>query len=74
MATRERPANGGVQWHEQWNAFECYGCGEFEEIRDRHKRTPEKLAEIRQLLVIDHTEAAPTSKGKEETLPKTVRS
>jgi hypothetical protein len=56
MATRERPANGGVQWHEQWNAFECYGCGEFEEIRDRHKRTPEKLAEIRQLLVIDHTE------------------
>lgn len=65
MATRERPANGGVQWHEQWNAFECYGCGEFEEIRDS--------APLLNTIEVS-TEAAPTSKGKEETLPKTVRS
>jgi len=30
---RERPEDGGVQWHEKFNAFECLGCGEFAEIR-----------------------------------------
>ena len=53
---RERPEDGGVQWHEKFNAFECLGCGEFAEIRDRHKRTPDALAEMHELLVIDHTE------------------
>ena len=53
---RERPADGGMPWHEKWNAFECYGCSEFEEIRNRALRTPAKLAELRELLIIEHTE------------------
>lgn len=55
-ARRERPADGGIVWHDKWNAFECYGCGECIEIRDRRKRTPDLLAETRELLIIDHTE------------------
>jgi hypothetical protein len=53
---RVRPEDGGIVWHEDLNAFECWGCGEFEEIRKRGERTPERLAELRELLVIDHTE------------------
>jgi hypothetical protein len=53
---RERPKDGGIVWRDKWNAFECLGCNEFEEIRDRKKRTPEKLAITKQLLVMDHTE------------------
>ncbi len=53
---RERPADGGMVWREEWNAFECYGCGEFEEIRKRADRTPEKLAELKEMLIADHTE------------------
>ena len=60
MTTRsgrqDRPVDGGIVWHEQWNAFECLGCGEFEEIRKRADRVPEKLAEVKELLVADHTE------------------
>lgn len=55
-AKRERPEDGGIVWHERFNAFECYGCGEFEEVRSAAKRTPDKLAELRELLVADHTE------------------
>ena len=54
-ATRERPLDGGMVWHEQFNAFECYGCNEFTEIRKRSDRTPERLAELRELMVIDHS-------------------
>jgi hypothetical protein len=38
------------------NAFECRGCGDFEEVRSRALRTPAKLAELKELLVADHTE------------------
>lgn len=55
-ARRERPEDGGVEWHERFHAFECYGCGEYTEIRDPSKRAPDRLAELRELLVIDHTE------------------
>ena len=55
-AKRERPEDGGIIWHEQYNAFECLGCGEFEEIRKRADRTPGKLAELKELLIADHTE------------------
>ena len=55
-AKRERPEDGGIVWHERFNAFECYGCGEFEEVRSASKRTPDKLAELREFLVLDHTE------------------
>ena len=53
---RERPEDGGIVWHERFHAFECYGCGEFEEVRSASKRTPDKLAELREFLVLDHTE------------------
>ena len=53
---RERPEDGGVVWHERWNAFECLGCEEFEEIRRHADRTPAKLAELREMLVADHAE------------------
>ncbi len=53
---RVRPEDGGVVWRERWNAFECLGCGEFWEVGCRCDRTPAKLAELRELLVADHTE------------------
>jgi hypothetical protein len=56
LAKRERPEGGGIVWHDRYNAFECLGCTEFTEIRDRHKRTPERLALTRELLIVDHTE------------------
>jgi hypothetical protein len=55
-AKRERPEDGGMVWHERFNAFECLGCLEFEEIRKRGDRTPARLAELHELLVIEHTE------------------
>lgn len=56
MTKRERPEDGGILWHERLNAFECLGCGEFEEVRSRHLRTPEKLATIKELVIADHVE------------------
>lgn len=53
---RVRPADGGLVWLEKWHAFECYGCGEFEEVRKARDRTPARLAELRELYVADHTE------------------
>jgi hypothetical protein len=53
---RERPADGGVIWHDRLNAFECLACNEFYEVRWRRERTPEKLAVVREMLVLDHTE------------------
>ncbi len=56
MAKRKRPADGGVVWHEGLNAFECQGCGEYVEIRKRADRTPDRLVELQELMVVDHTE------------------
>jgi hypothetical protein len=53
---RTRPADGGMEWHEELHAFECHGCFEFEEIRNTHDREPDKLAELHELLITDHTE------------------
>jgi hypothetical protein len=53
---RARPADGGIVWREELNAFECYGCGEFEEVHSAARRTPEKLAETKELLIKDHSE------------------
>lgn len=56
MAKRMRPEDGGVRWRDDLHAFECYGCGGFEEVRSAARRVPDVLAEIRELLVLDHTE------------------
>ena len=53
---RERPGDGGMIWHERFNAFECLGCNEYEEIRKSADRIPDRLAELHELLVIEHTE------------------
>jgi hypothetical protein len=54
---RERPADGGIVWHDRLNAFECLGCGEFEAVGNRRLREdPEWLARHKELLVLDHTE------------------
>lgn len=54
---RERPADGGIVWHDRYNAFQCYGCEEYEAVGDRRLREdPEWLARHKELLVIDHTE------------------
>lgn len=53
---RERPTDGGVEWRERFNAFECLGCGEFHEVRSAARRTPAALLEIREMLILDHTE------------------
>ena len=56
LAKRAWPAEGGMVWHERLNAFECLGCGEFEEIHRRDDRQPGKLAELKELLEADHME------------------
>lgn len=43
-------------WHERLHAFHCLGCDGWEEIRKSADRTPDRLAELGELLVIDHTE------------------
>ena len=54
---RERPEDGGMLWHARMNAFECLGCSEFETVRSRRIWTnPERLAQMRELFVLDHTE------------------
>lgn len=53
---RQRPEDGGIVWHERFNAFECLGCEEFEEVRKRSDRTPGKLAELKEMLEADHAE------------------
>lgn len=54
---RPRPADGGVVWHPELNAFECLGCVDFEPVRGRRSNeNPETLARIRELLVLDHSE------------------
>lgn len=53
---RQRPEDGGIVWHEAFHAFECLGCGDWEEVRSRAQRTPDRLASRKELLVADHTE------------------
>ncbi len=53
---RARPEDGGIVWHERLHAFECQGCDEFEEVHGAHNREPDRLAELKELLVVDHTE------------------
>lgn len=55
-ARRERPEDGGIVWHEDFHAFECLGCTEFEEIHKAADRTPDRIEEIKELLIIEHTE------------------
>jgi len=43
-------------WHEDLHAFECFGCLEFEEIHRRSDRTPDRLEELKEMLIADHTE------------------
>lgn len=57
MPKRERPEDGGMLWHPRQNAFECLGCTEMISVRSRHIwMNPERLAEMRELLVLDHDE------------------
>ena len=55
-AKRERPEDGGLEWHEALRAFQCLGCGDWEEIHRHADRTPERLAELKEELIADHTE------------------
>ena len=51
---RERPMGGGVCWHEALRVFECLGCEERVEIRRCVYSNPERLAEQRELLELEH--------------------
>jgi hypothetical protein len=54
---RVRPADGGIVWREEWNAFECLaGCEDFFHVGKAADRTPERLAVLREMLIADHTE------------------
>ena len=56
-SSRTRPADGGIVWHERLNAFECKACEETIAVRSRAVwSNPERLAQFRELMVIDHTE------------------
>jgi hypothetical protein len=70
---RERPADGGVVWHHHLNAFECRACKEFLEIRSRRLQTPAKLAELRELFAIDHTECWEYSDARMARLQRRFR-
>jgi hypothetical protein len=60
MATvkRERPADGGIVWRQDLNAFECLGgCEDFHQVwKRRDRENPETMALLRELLVVEHTE------------------
>lgn len=56
MALRDRPEDGGMIWHPRLNAFECLGCEEMLPQRRLTWNSPERLAEAREMLVLDHTE------------------
>jgi hypothetical protein len=43
-------------WHARANVFECQGCEELMWQRRQVWNDPERLAEVRELLVLDHTE------------------
>jgi hypothetical protein len=53
---RERPEDGGIVWHERLNAFECLGCEEMLPLRRSVWNDPERMAEMHELLIVDHTE------------------
>jgi hypothetical protein len=56
-AKRERPADGGMVWQNELNAFQCHGCEEFHEVHSRRRREdPEHMAMLREMLIVDHTE------------------
>lgn len=54
---RERPADGGILWHAQVHAFECLGCGDYDEIRKRRQyEDAEFVLRMREMLIVEHTE------------------
>lgn len=55
-ARRERPEGGGIVWHARANTFECQACEELVPQRRAVWNDPERLAAVRELLVLDHTE------------------
>lgn len=42
LSRRPRPEDGGIVWHGRWNAFECLGCGEMKEVRQRMSAAQKK--------------------------------
>lgn len=57
MMMRLRPADGGVVWHHDLNAFECLACEEKIAVISRAVwLNPERLAIFRELMVLDHAE------------------
>lgn len=57
FARRERPPDGGMVWHERIHAFECLGCGEYEEMRSRRRyEDAELVALMKEPLALDHAE------------------
>lgn len=56
-AKRVRPEDGGIVWRPALCAFECFGCGGFEEIHSRRIReNPEELRRKLEFLIVDHAE------------------
>lgn len=53
---RERPVDGGIEWHADLNAFYCCGCEEWIPVRSKVWSDPERLLAMREALVADHTE------------------
>lgn len=56
-AKRQPPEGGGVVWHAGIHAFQCLGCGEFDDIRSRRRyEDAEYLLSYAEMLVADHVE------------------
>ena len=45
-----------MPYNDRLHFFECWGCDELIEVRRKIYVDPEKLAEYRELLILDHTE------------------
>ena len=44
-------------WHPEMHAFECLGgCDDWFEVHKAADRTPEPLAELKEMLIADHVE------------------
>jgi hypothetical protein len=53
-AGRARPEGGGIIWHARVNLFECQACGGLTPMGRGAANDPERLAVMREMLVIDH--------------------
>lgn len=51
---RKRPADGGIEWHADVQAFRCAGCGLYREVREYVASRPDLLFEYGERVQQEH--------------------